>query len=91
MGVLDCGAMVIRGYFDVFDEAASRIEDIEKLLEEAILPVEFHPEREMLDGEHKVVAHFHDPGGEMRADLERAKEMISDACQIAQNVMGKIP
>jgi len=83
--------MAIRGYFDVFDRAIGAIEHIEELLAECEIPVEFHAERETFDGERKCEAHFHDPKGEMQAQLASAKEMIAGACQIAQNVMADMP
>jgi len=35
-------------------------------------------------------AHISDPKGEMQADLGRAKEMVAEACQIAQNIMAEM-
>jgi len=40
MGVLDCGAMVMKGYFDVFDRAIGAIEHIEGLLEKQEIPID---------------------------------------------------
>jgi len=90
MGVLEAGAMAIRGYWDCFDRAIGAIEHIEGLLAKEDVPVEFHPGQEDQDG-YVVPAHFHDPKGEMSADLARAKEMVAEACQLAQNVMGEMP
>jgi len=91
MGTLECGAMAMKGYFDVFDRAIGAIEHIEKLLAETEIPVEFHTERETFDGERKCEAHFLDRKGEMQAELASAKEMVAEACQIAQNVMSDMP
>jgi len=89
MGALECGAMAMKGYFDVFDRAIGAIEQIEGILAREDIPAQLHPARS--DGEYTVLAHFHDPKGEMEADLARAKEMVAEACQIAQNVMGEMP
>jgi len=91
MGVLECGAMAMKGYFDVFDRAIGAIEHIEKLLEETEVPVEFHAHRVSPDGEREVKAHFVDQKGEWQAQLASAKEMVAEACQIAQNVMADMP
>lgn len=91
MGVLECGAMAMRGYFDVFDQAIAAIEHIEHVLDKEDVPIEFHPEKETFDGEQKCEAHFFDPKGEWQADLKRAKDMVNEACQIAQNTMAAIP
>ena len=88
MGVLECGAMTIRGYWDCFDRTIGAIEYIEELLAKEDLPTQLHvPTPENPD----MPAHIFDPKGEMQADLSRAKEMIAEACQIAQNVMSEIP
>ena len=91
MGVLECGAMAMRGFFDVFDRATGAIEHIEELLARQEIQVEFHPRRVSPDGEKEVKAHLVDRKGEWEDDLKRAKEMIAEACQIAQNVMAEMP
>ncbi|KPK91517.1 MAG: hypothetical protein AMJ88_13500 [Anaerolineae bacterium SM23_ 63] len=88
MGTLECGAMVMRGYFDVFDRAIGAIEHIEKLLEETDIPTQLHVPTPM---NPDMPTHIFDPKTEMQADLGRAKEMVAEACQIAQNTMAEIP
>ena len=88
MGTLECGAMVIRGYFDVFDRAIGAIEHIEKLLIEQDIPTQLHVPTPM---NPDMPAHLSDPKAEMQADLGRAKEMVAEACQIAQNIMAEMP
>lgn len=87
MGVLECGAMAIRGFFDVFDRTIGAIEHIEGLLVEQELPTQLHVPTPM---NPDMPAHISDPKGEMQADLGRAKEMVAEACQIAQNVMAEM-
>ena len=88
MGVLECGAMVMRGHFDVFDRCVGAIEHIEGLLVERDMPTQLHvPTPRNPD----MPAHIFDPKGQMQADLGRAKEMVMEACQIAQNVMAEMP
>lgn len=87
MGVLETCGMVIRGWFDVFDGAIAVIEYIEKRLEEEDIPTQFHVPTAM---NPDMSAHIFDRKGEMQADLKRAKEMVNEACQIAQNTMGEI-
>jgi len=91
MGVFEAGAMAIRGHWDCFDRAIGAIEDIEERLEGTEILVEYHHKRTCADGEHEVSAHYHNPKGDMQAQLASAKEMIAGACQIAQNVMSEIP
>lgn len=91
MGVLECGAMAMKGYFDVFDRAIGAIEHIEGLLEKQKIPIELHVAQAHADGEHETPTHFLDRKGEMQAELASAKEMIAGACQIAQNVMADMP
>ena len=91
MGVLACGAMAMKGYFDVFDRAIGAIEHIEGLLADADIPCEFHPQRDLPDGKTTVSAHFCDRKAEMQAELASAKQMVAEACQIAQNIMGEMP
>ena len=87
MGTLECGAMAMKGYFDVFDRAIGAIEHIEGLLVKQDLPTQFHVPTLM---NPDMPAHIFDPKGEMQADLKRAKEMVAEACQIAQNVMAEM-
>lgn len=87
MGALDCGAMVMKGYFDVFDRAIGAIEHIEGLLIEQDIPTQFHVPTPM---NPDMPAHIFDPKGEMQANLDRAKEMVAEACQIAQNVAAEM-
>jgi hypothetical protein len=87
MGTLDCGAMVIKGYFDVFDRAIGAIEHIEGLLMKEDIPIQLHVPTVM---NPDMTPHTFDPKGEMQADLVRAKEMVAEACQIAQNVMAEM-
>ena len=87
MGVLECGAMVMRGYFDVFDRTIGAIEHIEGMLEREDIPTQFHVPTLM---NPDMPAHIFDRKGEMQADLKRAKEMVAEACQIAQNVLGEM-
>jgi hypothetical protein len=80
--------MVTRGYFDVFDRAIGAIEHIEGLLAKQDIPVEFHPVSSLsILG---TPPHFYDPKARMQLDLSRAKEMVAEACQLAQNVMGEM-
>lgn len=87
MGTLECGAMVIRGYFDIFDRAIGAIEHIEGVLVERDIPTQLHVPTAM---NPDMPAHVFDPKGECLADLGRAKEMITEACQIAQNVAARM-
>jgi hypothetical protein len=83
MGTLDCGAMVIRGYFDCFDRCIGAIEHIESLL----APVQLHVPTPM---NPDMPVHTYDEHEQERIELCRAKQMIEDACQIAQEVMARI-
>jgi len=87
MGVLECGAMVIRGHFDVFDRAIGAIEHIEGLLVKQDIPTQLHVPTAM---NPDMPAHIFDPKGKMQTDLGRAKEMVAEACQIAQNVLAEM-
>ena len=87
MGALECGAMVMKGYFDVFDRAIGAIEHIEGLLVKQDIPTQLHVPTPM---NPDMPAHIFDPSAEMQADLGRAKEMVSEACQIAQNVLAEM-
>jgi hypothetical protein len=79
--------MVMKGYFDVFDRAIGAIEHIEGLLLEQDLPTQLHVPTPM---NPDMPAHISDPKGEMQANLGRAKEMVAEACQIAQNIMAEM-
>jgi len=87
MGTLECGAMAMRGYFDVFDRCIGAIEHIEGMLVEQDIPAQLHVPTPM---NPDMPAHMSDPKAEMLADLGRAKEMVAGACQIAQNVMAEM-
>jgi hypothetical protein len=87
MGTLECGAMTIRGYWDVFDRAIGAIEHIEGLLVGRDIPMQLHVPTPV---NPDMPAHISDPKAEMQADLGRAKEMVAEACQIAQNVMAEM-
>lgn len=88
MGVLECGVMAMTGFFDVFDRAVAAIEHIEGLLMEEEIPTQLHVPTPM---NPDMPAHIFDMKAEMQADLTRAKEMVVEACQIAQTVMGEMP
>lgn len=88
MGVLECCAMTIKGYWDVFDRAVGAIEHVEGLLAERDIPTQLHVPTPM---NPDMPPHLSDPKGEMLADLERAKEMVAEACRITQEVMGGMP
>jgi hypothetical protein len=80
--------MTIRGYFDVFDRCIGAIEHIEGLLEKEDIPTQLHVPTPM---NPDMPAHLSDPKAEMLADLARAKEMVAEACRIAQDVMAEMP
>lgn len=83
MGVLEAGAMAMKGYFDIFDRCVGAIEHIEGLLS----PVQLHVPTPM---NPDMPVHTYDEHKEERIRLCQAKQMIEDACQIAQNVMSEL-
>jgi len=87
MAPLDCCAMAIAGHFDVFDRATGVIEYIEELLAEQEIPTQLHVPTAM---NPDMPTHIFDLKAECQADLVRAKEMIAEACRIAQNVVAKM-
>lgn len=80
MGVFDCCAAAITGYFDVFDRAEAAVTDIEKKLP----PIQYHAPTTFRPD---LVGHFFDPAEEERLRLDYAVGLIREACQIAQEVL----
>lgn len=84
MGVLECGAAVIRGQFDVFDRAAAVLDDlIERVKAE---PIAVHPGDPTLG----IPPHFDAWPGERLAEREAAKETLYEICNLAQRTLAEL-
>lgn len=87
MGVLECGAMAIRGTFDAFDLAIGVIEHLEGLVVQQEMPTQLHVPTPQTP---EFPAHLYEPKVQLLADLSRAKELVTEACQITQNVAAEM-
>ena len=79
------------GPFDVFDKVRSLIDHIQHLLEEEEMPCELHGVDQGELFQAGGTMHLFDPKADMRARLQRARELIREAEQMCEAVLVEIP
>ncbi len=82
MSTADCAAFTVTGGWDVFDRASGVADWIEEHIEQ---PIEYHPGDGLF-----AEAHLFDPNEQARLNLQRARELISEACTLCQGAMAAL-
>lgn len=97
MGISEATAASISGVWDIFDRAVGVTTWIERMMSEILQeePCELHTETNamiagLFGAEPQAGMHLFDPNRARLEDLERARQMINDACLICQNVLAEI-
>jgi hypothetical protein len=94
MGTLDAGAAIIHGLFDRFDRCNALVLWLENTIRAGDDEIELHAPSEedanlMALFGREVKPHFVNRKEMLLAELERARQLINEACQICQNVMAE--
>lgn len=85
MGAMDAGGWAILGIWDNFDSANAVVEMVEEQVKAAIDEGRLQPELHPAVGDRP--AHFHDPGAEMLAELQEARNLVNAARLKCQTVL----
>jgi hypothetical protein len=84
MSTAEMATAAIKGTFDKFDACIGIANWIEAQIDDDHDELQYHPESLFTD------AHLFSKNESIREDLCRARELISEACQLCQNALAAV-